>query len=135
MCRRCGKEPETIQHITAACEQLAPTEYIKRHDGVANTFLIDIAIPHTHNLTKTITKKQNKYQELVNEVRDIWKQDAVQVVPIVISATGIIPKSLSKSLKRLNLHPNTYIEMQKVVILGTCSIVRNFLNYTKDHRA
>jgi hypothetical protein len=24
-----------IQHITAACEQLAPTEYVKRHDGVA----------------------------------------------------------------------------------------------------
>jgi hypothetical protein len=35
MCRRSGKETETIQHITAACEQLAPTEYIKRHDGVA----------------------------------------------------------------------------------------------------
>jgi hypothetical protein len=33
--RRCGKESETIQHITAACEQLAPTEYIKRHDGLA----------------------------------------------------------------------------------------------------
>jgi hypothetical protein len=60
----------------------------------------------------------------------MWKQDAVQVVPIVISATGIIPKSLSQSLKTLNLHPNTYIQMQKVVILGTCSIVRNFLNYT-----
>jgi hypothetical protein len=27
--RRCGKEPETIQHITAACEQLEPTEYVK----------------------------------------------------------------------------------------------------------
>jgi len=25
LCRRCGKESETIQHITAACEQLAPT--------------------------------------------------------------------------------------------------------------
>ena len=35
MCRRCGKESETIQHITAACEQLAPTEYVKRHDGLA----------------------------------------------------------------------------------------------------
>jgi len=33
--RRCGKESETIQHITAACEQLAPTEYVKRHDGLA----------------------------------------------------------------------------------------------------
>ena len=28
-----------------------------------------------------------------------------------------------------DLHPNTYIQMQKSVILGTCSIVRNFLNY------
>jgi len=35
LCRRCGKESETIQHITAACEQLAPTEYLKRHDGQA----------------------------------------------------------------------------------------------------
>jgi len=25
-----------MQHITAACEQLASTEYVKRHDGVAN---------------------------------------------------------------------------------------------------
>jgi hypothetical protein len=35
LCRRCGKESETIQHITAACEQLAPTEYVNRHDGLA----------------------------------------------------------------------------------------------------
>ena len=35
LCRRRGKGSETIQHITAACEQLAPTEYVKRHDGVA----------------------------------------------------------------------------------------------------
>jgi hypothetical protein len=32
---RYGKEPETIQRITAECAQLAPTEYVKRHDGVA----------------------------------------------------------------------------------------------------
>jgi hypothetical protein len=35
LCRRCGKESETIQHITAACEELAPTEYVKRHDRLA----------------------------------------------------------------------------------------------------
>jgi hypothetical protein len=59
----------------------------------------------------------------------MWKQNTVKVIPIVISSTAVIPKSLSQSLKRLNLHPNTYIQMQKSVILGTCSIVRNFLNY------
>jgi hypothetical protein len=35
LCRKCGKESETIQHITVASEQLALTEYGKRHDGVA----------------------------------------------------------------------------------------------------
>jgi hypothetical protein len=73
--------------------------------------------------------KQNKYQELANEICAMWKQNTAQVIPLVISPTGVIPKSLPQSLKRLNLHPNTHIQMQKSVILGTCSIVRIFLNY------
>ena len=67
--------------------------------------------------------------KLTNEICSKWNQTAVQVIPIVISSTGVIPKSLSQSLTRLNLHPNTYIQLQMPVILGTCSIVRNFLNY------
>jgi hypothetical protein len=94
-----------------------------------NAFLIEIAVPNTDNLAKRITDKQNKYQEPANETCAMWKQNAAPVIPIVISSTAVIPKSLSQSLKRLNLHPNTYIQMQKSVILGTCSIVRNFLNY------
>jgi len=94
-----------------------------------NTFLIDIAVSHTHNLAKTITDTENKYQELAKEICAMWKQKAAQVFPIVISSTGVIPKSLSQSLTRLNLHPNTYTQMQKSIILGACSIVRNFLNY------
>ena len=93
-----------------------------------NKFSIYTAVPNTHNLAKTITDKQNKYQELANEICAMWKQKAAQAIPIVIS-TGIIPKSLSHSLTRLRVHPKTYIQMQKPVILGTCSIVRNFLNY------
>jgi hypothetical protein len=74
-----------------------------------NTFLIDIAVPNTHNLAKTITDKQNKYQELANEICAMWKQNAAHVILIVISSMGVIPKSLPQRLKRLNLHPNTYI--------------------------
>jgi ribosomal protein L37E len=147
LCRRCGNESETIQHITAACEQLVSTEYVKRHDGVAKvirqklaeaveliedkspyykytpayvlendsfklywnrsiitdkaipsnrpditfmnkktktTFLIDTAIPNTHHLAKTITDKQTKYRELANEICAVWKQNAEQVIPLVI---------------------------------------------------
>jgi hypothetical protein len=92
---------------------------------IKNISLMDIAVPCTHNLAKTITDNQ----ELTNEICAMWKHNTAQVIPLVISSTGVIPKSLSQSLKRLNLHQNTYIQMQKSVILETCSIVRNFLNY------
>jgi len=76
--------------------------------------LIDTAVPKTHNLAETITDKQNKNQELANEICAMWKQKAAQVILIVISSTGVIPKSLSQSLTRLNSHPNTYIQLQKL---------------------
>jgi len=63
-----------------------------------NTFLTDIAVPNTHNLMKTTTNKQNKYEELASEIYAMWKQKAAQVIPIVISSTGVIPKSSSQSL-------------------------------------
>jgi hypothetical protein len=91
-----------------------------------NTFLIDIAVPNTHNLAKTITDEQNKYQELANEICAMWKQNTPQVILLVISSTGVIPKSLSQSLKRLNLHPNAYTQMQKSVILGTWNCKKLF---------
>jgi len=86
-----------------------------------NSFLIDIAVPSTHNLAKTITDKQNKFQELVNEICAMWKQNTAQVIPIVISSTGVIPKSLSQSLTRLNLHPNTYIRRQSIKKPNLCN--------------
>jgi hypothetical protein len=65
-----------------------------------NTFLIDTAVPNTHNLIKTITDKQNKYQKLANEICAMWKQNTAQVIPLVISSTVVVPKSLPQSLKR-----------------------------------
>jgi hypothetical protein len=64
-----------------------------------NTFLRDIAFPNTHNIAKTITDSQNKYQELAYEICATWKQNTAQVIPLVISSTAVIPKSLPQSLK------------------------------------
>ena len=74
-----------------------------------NALLIDIAVTSTHNPAKTITDKQNKYQKLANEICAIRKQKEAKMIPIVISSTGTIPKTLSQSLTRLNLQHNPYI--------------------------
>jgi hypothetical protein len=191
LCRRCGKEPETIQHFTAGCKQLAPTEYIKRHDNVAevthqelaeaaelivskspyykyttanvlendnfklywnrsiitdktipsnrpdisfmnektkSTFLIDIA-SRTHIISPNNNRTTRKIPR-TGELSKCYVEAKYSTSdPIVISSMGVMPKSLSQSLKRLNLYPNTNSQMQNSVIRDTCSIVRKFLSY------
>lgn len=91
------------------------------------TFIIDIAIPNTHNIQTTISEKLRKYTDLKDEITRIWNMDHVSIIPIVLSSTGVIPHSLHQSLKLLDLAPQTYISLQKAAILNTCRIVRKFL--------
>jgi hypothetical protein len=62
LCRKCGKESETIQHITAACEQLTTTEYVKRYDGLA----------------KVIHQKLAEVAELTEDKKSVLQVDTSQ---------------------------------------------------------
>jgi len=55
LCRRCGKESETIQHITAACEQLATIEYTRKtyavkHNLITEVYLMTMRWKHFHHI-------------------------------------------------------------------------------------
>ncbi|KAL0810623.1 hypothetical protein ABMA28_010737 [Loxostege sticticalis] len=90
-------------------------------------YIIDIAIPNSHNMQNTISEKLTKYTDLKDEIKRMWRLAEVTIVPIVISTTGIIPRQLHQSLNTLQLPKYTYIQLQKAVILNTCRIVRKFL--------
>lgn len=92
------------------------------------TYLIDVTVPNTHNLQKSYGEKLNKYSELAEEIKKIWRQDRVTILPMVISTTGIVPKTLPRNLKQLNIDPHTITQIQKSVLLNTCNSVRKFLN-------
>jgi hypothetical protein len=92
------------------------------------TFIIDIAIPLGTNLNKKYSEKVNKYILLANEIKEMWNQENVVIIPILLGATGEIPKSLVKSLKQLKLPEKLFIELQKIVILETCGIIRKVIN-------
>ena len=102
------------------------TLHIKK---LKTVYLIDIAIPNTHNLSSTFTEKITKYTDLSIELKSQWRVNTVKTVPIILSSTGVIPITLHSCLKQLNLHPLLYIQLQKAVILNTCRIVRKFLSY------
>lgn len=92
------------------------------------TMIVDITIPHDENLVKAEKEKQIKYLDLAHEVVDMWNVDSAVIVPIVVTANGLMAKSLDQHLMRLSLGGWIKGLIQKAVLLDTARIVRRFLS-------
>lgn len=92
------------------------------------TSFIEVSVPNNNNIQEKEREKIEKYISLRDEIKHLWKQDSVEIIPIIISSTGVVPKSLKRNCQHLGL-PNPIItEIQKATIINTCNIVRSFLN-------
>uniref|UniRef100_A0A8D9A4R9 Uncharacterized protein n=1 Tax=Cacopsylla melanoneura TaxID=428564 RepID=A0A8D9A4R9_9HEMI len=92
-------------------------------------YFIDIGHPNDHNLEKTEREKVSKYFELCEEYKAIHKLTKVSVIPVIITATGIVSKNIWKYLNMIHMGDKYMLRtMQKSVILETCRIVRKCLN-------
>jgi hypothetical protein len=78
-------------------------------------YLLDIAVPNSHNITQTYNTKINKYLELSVAMRNLWFRKKNRFYHI-ISATGIVPQSLFKNLKILDLENTLVVEIQKGIL-------------------
>jgi hypothetical protein len=69
----------------------------------------------------------DKYLELSVAMRNLWSLEKISILPLIISATGIVPQSLFKNLKILDLENTLVVEIQKGILLYSCHIVRYVL--------
>ena len=68
----------------------------------------------------------SKYVDLQIECQRIGNK-RVQVIPVIIGATGVIDKNIKKYIGKIPGHHNIY-NLQKSAILGTAHILRNVLS-------
>jgi hypothetical protein len=61
-------------------------------------------------------------------MRNLWCLEKKSILPLIISATEIVPQSLFKNLKILDLENAFVVEIQKGILLYSCHVVRKFLN-------
>jgi hypothetical protein len=61
-------------------------------------------------------------------MRNLLCLEKISILPLIISATGIVPQSLFKNLKILDLGNTLVVEIQKGMLLYSCHIVKKFLN-------
>jgi hypothetical protein len=66
-------------------------------------------------------------------MRNLWCLEKKSIVPLIISATGIVPQSLFKNLKILDLGNALVVEIQKGMLLYSYHLVRKFLNIDTEH--
>ena len=59
-----------------------------------------MAIPSEYNTQKKATEKISKYADLQIEYQRLWKKK-VEVIPIIIGATGIVEKNIKKYVGRM----------------------------------
>jgi hypothetical protein len=94
----------------------------------------NIVVPNSHNITQTYNTKFNKYLEFSVAMRNLWCLEKISILPFIISATGIVPQSIFKKLKILDLENTLVVEIQKGILLYSCHIVRKFLNIDTEHK-
>jgi hypothetical protein len=59
-------------------------------------------------------------------MRNLWCLEKISILPLVISATGIVPQSLFKNLKILDLDNTLVVEIQKGILLY--SLTQNIIH-------
>jgi hypothetical protein len=82
---------------------------------IKEAYLIDAAIPNSHNLHSIITEKLQMYTDLKEFFTRIWKLRTAYIISLVLSTKGNIPNKLHESLNPLYLRSSLYIIMQKAV--------------------
>ena len=88
---------------------------------------IDVTIPNDHNIIEKKLEKIEKYTDLGIEIKELWNMQRVDIVPIVIGCTGVVDNSFVRYLGKIPAEINVF-ELQKIVLLNTCYIVRRFLS-------
>jgi hypothetical protein len=87
--------------------------------------LIDVAIPGDRNVIKKEAENILKYENLTIEIERMWNVKT-WVIPVIIEATGSIPKSFRKYVSTITGNYDVR-ELQKTAILGTAHILRKAL--------
>ena len=80
-----------------------------------------------HNNNNNNNKKKNKKKKKMKKK----KKKKVEVIPIIIGATGIVEKSIQSYLQKMPGKHNLY-NLQRSAILGTAHILRKVLSIKPD---
>ena len=89
--------------------------------------IIDMAIPGDIRVGEQEKEKIERYQEIKREIKRMWNNRSINIIPVVVGALGSTSKKLKKCIVELGVIINTAL-LQKAALLGTARILRKVLD-------
>ena len=89
-------------------------------------YIIDVCVPNDYGLARQEVEKGTKYQSLKNDIRDTYRFKPVDIILIVIGATGVMKRNLESYINLLPCKV-TSLELQIEVVRETVSILKRAL--------
>ena len=97
-----------------------------------SALIIDVCVPNDYGLNRAERDKITKYQDLKHALKDDWKLKEIEVIPVIIGATGVMKDSLQHYLKSIPGQPKVH-QIQTAAIRGTVSILKRTLGTQFKH--
>ena len=90
--------------------------------------IVEVTVPNDFGLNRAEREKNNKYQDLKNDLRTTWGLKDIELIPVVIGATGLVKTNLQKHLKAIKGEP-ALEEVQLAAIKGTIRLLKRALSH------
>ena len=90
--------------------------------------IIDVSVPNDFGLNRAERAKLMKYQDLKNDLKKTWSLKKVEIIPIIVGATGLLKSNSASYLEKIPGELNQS-EIQMGAITGTVSILKRALAY------
>ena len=91
--------------------------------------IIEVSVPNDFGINRAKRVKVNKYQDLKNDLRQTWELENIEIVPVIVGATGLIKNNLKSYLTSIPGSPSAE-EVQMAAVTGTVSILKRALSHT-----
>ena len=67
--------------------------------------IIEISVPNDFGLIRAEGENMNKYQNLKYDLKDTWNLEVVEIMPVIVGATGLVKKNFSDLLLNILREP------------------------------
>ena len=89
--------------------------------------VIDEAVPNDNNVCHKRLDKIRAYSDLAVEIKTLWRLTKVDIVPVIVGATGVMHCGFDNDIEKLDLKRMKFdkFQAQKITLLGTSHIVQS----------